>query len=194
MKRQVNHLLMKGVVDTGIRVTYIMRFDMDSKYPPMTRSISDTLYTYPVFAISIGRSFDDRLFITSKKYFSFIVILEKAVTQISNHLYEIFPDADSTDGSVNNTMLQIYRTEKAMSIDGITVIPCAYVNSTNETSPGVEIIISTDGSFKLPLVDALIISKMLSSFDAINFQYVIMHMIGLDEIFQQPTLINPMNN
>lgn len=175
---RVDHLLMKGFVDSRLRASF--KYDFKDSEFPTVKQIRDDIYSInPSYALVISRSFEDSIFIPSHKYFPFVILFEKSVKLISDNLYDLFPDINDTEFGIDSKMLDIFRTEKAMSTAGLTIIPCVWVNNeTNECHPGVEISGTNVNTFRLPLEDAISIAKMLSVFDPINMGLNTLRIMG----------------
>ena len=175
MIRKINHLLMRGSVDRELHVTYRYKFS-DEEYQTI-RELNELVAINPTYSITISRSFEDSIFIPDRRYFSFAVLLEKTVKLISEDLYKLFPDINDIEFGIDHKMLDIFRVEKAMSTNGITMLPTVWVDSTSKCYPGIEIS-SEKGVFKFPLEDAIAMVKLFSVFDPINMGMNILRMIG----------------
>jgi hypothetical protein len=76
-------------------------------------------------------------------------------------------------------MLEIYRNEKAMTSNGITMYPTIYVDNTNQCYPAIKC--TTDKypmGITIPMEDAIAMVQMFSVFDPINMGISILRMIG----------------
>lgn len=178
MSMRIDHLLLRGNVDNELRVSFKYDFKTD-EYPTIKQPRPEIVSINPSYAIVIFRSFEDSLYITAKRYFPFTILLEKSIKQISDHLFDLFPDINDQEFGIDSKMLNIFRTEKAMSTANITMIPCVWIKSdTNECYPGIEISGLNLNTFRMPLEDAMSISKLFSLFEPINFGLNILRIIG----------------
>ena len=175
---RLNHLLMTGSVDPQLRVTYMYEFSQEGKFTTIIQPREDFVSIYPSFSLRLSRSFEDGVFIPGKKYFPFIVLLEKTVAMVSEHLYEIFPNVGKTDFEMDSKTMERFMTEKAMHTSGMTIVPTVWVNSTSECFPGLRISGTNMNTFSFPLEDAIPIVKMLNTFDPYNMGLTMLRMIG----------------
>ena len=172
---KIDHLLMRGSVDTDLRVSFRYKFS-DSEFATVKQH-GDFISINPTYAIVISRSFEDSIFIPDRKYFSFVSLLAKTVKLISDDLYNLFPDINDIEFGIDHKMLDIFRVEKAMSTNGITMLPTVWSDANSKCYPGIEI---SDNSrcFKFPMEDAIAMVQLFSVFDPINMGIGILRMIG----------------
>ena len=172
---KVDHLLMRGSIDRDLRVSFRYKFS-DGEYATVKQR-NDFIFINPTYAIVISRSFEDSIFIPDRKYFSFVSLLSKTVKMISDDLYKLFPDINDIEFGIDNKMLDIFRVEKAMSTNGITMLPTVWVDANSKCYPGIEI--SGDNRFfKFPMEDAIAMVQLFSVFDPMNLGMSILRMIG----------------
>ena len=175
---KLDHLLMRGNVDRELRVVYRYEFTEDP-YPTIIQPKADLVKINPSYSIQLFRSFDDNVFIGSSRYFQFTMVLEKTVKLVSENLYDLFPDIHDVEFGIDHKMLEIFRTEKAISSAGITMMPCTWVKAeTNECFPGIEIAGPKVREFKLPLEDAIPMVKLFSVFDPFTMGMNMLRMLG----------------
>lgn len=161
-------LLMRGVTDPELRVTFLADYTPDGKFSSIATVPPDRYKVFPSFCIKLSRAFDQYIFIKSTRYFSFVSVLKRSVKLISDNLYDLFPDMDKTEFEVDSRLMSIYQTEKAIASGGIVMSPCKWVNQTEECFPGIRIYSADTGEFRIPFDDAVLIVEMLSTFDPIN--------------------------
>jgi len=172
---KIDHLLMRGYVDKDLRVSFRYKFS-DAEYATV-RQHGDFIFINPTYAIVISRSFDDSIFIPDRKYFAFVSLLTKTVKLISDDLYKLFPDVNDIEFGIDHKMLDIFRVEKAMSTNGITMLPTVWSDSNSKCYPGIEIC-GDNRCFKFPLEDAIAMVQLFSTFDPTNMGMNILRMIG----------------
>lgn len=164
---RINYKLFRGTVDKHLSVLYVYRYEADGDFQTVYQKEGSASVTIlPSFGINISRGYDqDRAYITSNQYFIFVTLLEKIVRLVSEHLYELFPNAGRSEFEINAKALERFQTEMAVASDGITMIPAVFVDDTNQCYPGIQINTLKLGSIKLTLQDAIPMSKMFSTFD-----------------------------
>ena len=175
MIQKINHLLMKGTVDKDLYVTYRYKFS-NEEYPTI-KQFNGLISIAPTYSITISRNFEDSIFIPDRQYFSFVELLSKTTRAISDELYKLFPDINDIEFGIDHKMLDIFRVEKAMSTNGITMLPTVWVDSTSKCYPGIEIS-GNNRCFKFPLEDAIIMNRLFDVFDPINMGMNMLRMLG----------------
>ena len=190
MKKRVDTLLFSGSVNKEFRINFIFSLnDKDDKFAPakysqvtdQNGSPTDILKIFPNILLSISEGFG-RPFITvgNNWYYSFVTLLSKSVDLISSHLYEIFPDVNKIEFEGDQKMLEIYRNEKALSANGITMYPTIYVNYTNQCFPAIKVTTTKyPMGITIPMEDAIAINKMFSTFDPISYGLTMMKLTGV---------------
>lgn len=165
--QRINYKLFRGSLDKRLNVLYVYTFEPEGDFRTIyQREGSASTTVSPSYAISVTHGYgEDSIYITSSQYFSFISMLEKCVKLISDNLYELFPNVGRSEFEINAKALERFQTEKAMASDGITMIPSVFVDETNQCFPGIQINTLKLGSIRIPLQDAIPMSKMFSTFD-----------------------------
>lgn len=162
---RIDSILHRGNINKELRLTYTYEYQPTGQYQTITVKSDDRIIIRPSFSISISEGFNrSRLFLPSSKYHSFVSLLRKSIDLISKNLYEIFPNVDRIEFEADSRVLERFQTEQALSTDGITAIPCVWVDSTGSCFPGVRLN-SLNGSVSMALEDAMPISELLNVFD-----------------------------
>ena len=172
---KIDHLLTVGSVDKDLRVTYLYEY-RDGEFKTI-HEYNGKWFIEPNYAIKISRSYDDSIFVPRVRYFHFVSLLEKSVKLISENLYNLFPDVDRVEFEIDQLELKRFQTEKAMSISGMKMTPCVWVNKTNECFAGIHYE-DPRTSFKFPLEDAIAFVRMFSTFDPNLFGLAILRILG----------------
>lgn len=164
---RINYKLFRGSVDKHLSVSYVYSYEADGDFKTVyQREGSNSVSILPSFGISISKGYDqERVYIPSNQYFTFITMLNKIVRLISDHLYELFPNAGRSEFEINAKALERFQTEEAIASDGITMIPAVYVDDTNQCYPGIQINTLKLGSIRIPLQDAIPMNQMFKTFD-----------------------------
>lgn len=175
---KVNHVMYRCSVNKKIKVEYQFQKKSDGKFNTV-RDFKGTTYIDPTFSITIGEPYGspNRLFIAGKDYFQFVMLLDKSVKLVQQHALELFPNMSSSEFEIDSRVLERFSTEKAMHINGMTILPCVWANDVNETFPAIQIN-TMNGTCRIPLEDAMAISQMLSTFDPLTFGLLMLNMIG----------------
>lgn len=164
---RINHVLYRGNINKDLRITYIYRYEDGPYCPVMQRETGVTIY--PSFAITISEGFEKgHAFFPAKSYFAFVVLLNKSIKLISEHIMELFPDMGKQEFDVDRRTLERFQTEKAMSIQSMTILPTVWVDADNSCYPALNVE-TLYGSCVIPFEDAICINQMLSTFDPIAF-------------------------
>lgn len=162
---RVNYKLFRGSTDKNLTVTLTYTYENEGDFRTVMYNSQYNSYSIsPLFGISISKGYEkDRIYVTSNQYYSFTTLMEKAVKLISDHLYEIFPNVGLSEFDIDAKTLERFQTEKALACDGITMSPVVFVDETNQCFPGLLINTIKYGSIRLPLQDAIAISRLLSN-------------------------------
>ena len=165
MPKRINYKLYRGSINKFMSVTYTYTFETEGKFSTIYQPEHGNSVTIsPTFGISISNGFEkDQVYIPAHQYYHFTALLETAVKLISEHLYELFPNVGKMEFEINAKTLERFMTEKSVASNGITIVPCMYVDETNQCYPGIHITSTNLGNIKIPLQDAIPISKMLMS-------------------------------
>ena len=164
---RITYKLFRGTVEKNLVANYVYTFDVDGDFRTIyQREGTENVTILPSFGISVSLGFDkDRLYIPSSQYYTFASLLETAVKLISEHLYELFPNAGRMEFEINAKALERFQTEQAIASNGFTLVPAVYVDDMNQCYPGIQITSLKLGNIKIPLQDAIPLSKMLNSID-----------------------------
>lgn len=167
MTNRINYKLFRGTIDKKLSVLYNYAFEQGGDFPTVyQREGSPSVTISPSYGINITHGYDqDHVYIPSNQYYVFASLLETAVKLISDHLYELFPNVGRSEFEIDTKSLERFQTEKAIANAGITMIPAVYVDDTNQCYPGIQINTLKLGNIRIPLQDAIPLSKMLNAFD-----------------------------
>ena len=178
---RITHTLAYGLVNKDLRVEYLFTLDTDpnSKFQTIKQNPNGSYRIRPSFALSISEGFEkDHIFIPSNKYWQFIDILSRSVNLISENLYDLFPNIGRPEFDIDTKALEIFRTEKALSVGGFSILPCVYVNENSECIASIRIQTVKEESLRIPIDDAKMIVRMLSHFDPIGYGLTNLSMLG----------------
>jgi hypothetical protein len=169
----------EGSINPELLISYIYRWeDNPDDFPTLRLRKNGGLSINPSFSISISEGFDKpRIFLPGVKYYAFVSLLDKAVTNIQENLFKLFPNISSTEFEVDSRALEIFQTEKAFTTAGMTAVPAVWTNATSECFPGVKIT-SKNGYVTIPLEDAIPIVLMLKNFDPIVYSISMLEFFG----------------
>lgn len=169
MIRRIDHNLFRGFINPKLRMTITYGFKDDlEKYRSFDYSEQyNRMTVYPEHALNIS-TMDGRIFISTGRYFQFILLLDKSIKLISEHLYELYPSITKTEFEMDYKALQIFQTEKALSSGGFIITPDIWVNDVSETFPALKIEAYNGMVVKVPLEDAMAMCKILDVLDPYN--------------------------
>lgn len=170
MGRRISYTLMYGNINKDLRVDMIYTFDDDaeSKYKTLKfNPEKNSTYIRPSYALSITEGFDKpRMFIPGSQISLVEDVISKTVKAVSEHLFELFPDiGKKNDYDINISALEKFTIENAVDIGGYTAIPCTYATPESECKPAIRLNSPRGESVRLPLTDAIVISKKLEKTD-----------------------------
>jgi hypothetical protein len=171
--------LYRGFINKDLRVEYALKFEDDtSKYPTVLQMRNGGYSINPNFSIVIGEGFErPQIFIPKNRYFQFISIFEKSTELIQKNLFELFPGIGSMEFEVDERTLQRFQTEQALSTNGITVMPCVWVDNSSTCHAGMRI--ETYGnSISIPLEDTIPMTKLFRTFDPFGMGMSLLRVLG----------------
>ena len=176
---RINYKLYRGNVDRNLSVTYVYMFEPSGDFRTVNQRENGTVTILPSFGISISEGYGkDQVYFTANQYYIFASILERTVKMISDHLYELFPNAGKSEFEIDAKTLERFQTEKAIASNGITMVPCVWIDETNQCFPGVQITTLKHGGLRIPLQDAIPISQMFLHFDPHGFALSMLRTCG----------------
>lgn len=176
---RIDNVLYRGSINKEFRLTYMYTFEQDGKYQTVLQKDNGNISIMPSFSISISEGFEkSRMFLPSSKYFQFVLLLKKTVNVISDNLYDIFPNINKIEFEIDSRVLQRFQTEQAMTVCGMTMIPCVWVDSTNTCYPAIRVTSANNESIDIPFEDAMSLSQMLQSFSPHQFGLSLLRIIG----------------
>lgn len=174
---RINHVLYRGNVNKDLRVTFTYKYE-EGQFCPVVQKSEEAATIYPSFGIGISEGFDKaNAFITSKMYYSFVLLLDKTVKLVSEHMFELFPDMNKMEFDIDSRTLERFQTEKAMSVAGMTMIPAVWVDPSGSCFPALKIE-TLFGTCTIPFEDCMCINQMLKTFDPLGFGLSILRIIG----------------
>lgn len=175
---KIDSRLYTGTINKDLRLTYTYDYQENGQFQTITFKGNGRVIVRPSFNITISEGFDKpRLFLPSTKYHSFTALLRKSIDLISKNLYEIFPNVGRIEFEADSRVLERFQTEQALATDGITAMPCVWVDPTGSCFPGVRLN-SLNGSVSIPLEDAIPMSELLNNFDPYCYGISIMRAVS----------------
>jgi hypothetical protein len=167
MERRIESVIFKGFINKNLTVSYIFNLKLDGKYRIIEEDDNGMIKMYPGYILQLNPGYPlPRVFISPRRYFPFVSLLEKTIKLIQENLFELFPSINKIEFEVDERMLARFQTEKALNSSNITMMPAVYTDSTNQCYPGIRVSLDDkEGAVTLPLEDAMGISQMLKTFD-----------------------------
>jgi len=168
----------KESVNPNMLVLYLYMFESEGTYQTIKEKRNGGYSINPSFGISISEGFDKpRIFIPGNRYYSFVTLLDKAITLVSENLFTIFPNVNKIEFEIDSRVLERFQTEKALSTVGMTAYPSVWHDETDACFPGIKIN-TKQGSVTIPLEDAIPLCEMLKRFDPIVYSINMLRFFG----------------
>ena len=168
MGKVFESVLFKGLTDRTLRVTYVFELLIDGPFKNIKEDEeTGKITTYPAYMITLSTLNPRiRFAISSNKYYTFVVLFEKSLKLIQENLFELFPNVGKIEFDMDDSVLERFQKEKALSSAGITIVPAIYTDGTGGCFPGMRLSFENkDGSITIPLEDAISIDRMFRTFD-----------------------------
>lgn len=169
--RRVSMTIFTGAINKDLRVTFGYTYTSDNgegKYPTVRMSDRGTIIINHSYSLTLNTDYSTQgLFIVGKDWERFCVLLEKTIKLISESLYELYPEIDSTEFTVDSRTLDRFKVEKACTSGGMSMYPDIWVSKDGQTYPAIQINTSIGSctTMKLPLEDAIPLSRALNKID-----------------------------
>ena len=168
-----------GSVNSSMYISYVYMFEDDpDNFPTVKVKRGGGLIIQPSFGIVISEGYEkNRIFIPGMRYYTFVTLIDKALTAIQENLFKLFPNVMSTEFEVDSRALEIFQTEKALTTAGMTAVPAVWTNATSECFPGIKISYK-ENFVTIPLEDAIPIVEMFKRFDPIVYSVAMLELFG----------------
>lgn len=167
--------LFNGSINKELRAVFGYKYVLnspDGKYKSVRMTDRGTIILNHSYSLTINQTYDVMgIFIPGKDWERFCVLLDKTVKLISDNLYELFPNVDSSEFDIDSRTLDRFKTEKACSSAGMSMYPDIWVSKESQTYPAIQIN-TTFGqctSLKIPLEDAIPLNSLLKKVDPIQY-------------------------
>ncbi len=167
--------LFNGSINKELRAVFGYKYVLnspDGKYKSVKTTERGTIILNHSYSLTINQTYDVMgIFIPGKDWERFCVLLDKTVKLVSDNLYELFPNVDSSEFDIDSRTLDRFKTEKACSSAGMSMYPDIWVNKESQTYPAIQIN-TTFGqctSLKIPLEDAIPLNSLLKKVDPIQY-------------------------
>lgn len=168
MGKVIESILFRGTTDRTLRVSHVFELSLDGKYCSIKEN-EDTgkITIYPSYMITISTMNPQiRFVIGFVKYYTFVVLFEKSLKLIQENLFDLFPNVGGTEFDMDDSVLERFQKEKALSSAGITIVPAIYTDGTGSCFPGMRLTLDNrDGAITIPLEDAIGMDRMFKIFD-----------------------------
>lgn len=181
MNPRIYYTLMYGTINKDLRVDFCVTYDKDPESKFRTVKENDekqTVYIRPSHSVTISEGFDKpRLFIPGAHLPYVTDIISKTLKAVSEHLMELYPKIGNPEFDVDIVALETFTKEHVVSVNGYNAVPCIYVTRENECKPAIRVNNPKGESIKLPLTDAIIISRKFETLDPDTFGLTLFNMI-----------------
>ena len=175
---RLSYSLYRGTVNKALRVSFVYKYDGDGvEYPTVKTTANGTKSVNSIgWSVSISEGFErNRIFIPGGKYWLFVNILHRTVDEIRKHMDELYPNMNEDEFQVNEKALEIYRQEKCLRAGGMCIEPDKWVDESGKCYVGLKLI-GEYGECIVPMVDAIGMDCMMTTFDPNTFGLIVMNM------------------
>jgi hypothetical protein len=178
-----NIKLYKGNVNKDLAMNYFYTFrqntNAENEYPTLKKTNSGTVVVDHNYGLIITEGFDkSRVFIGTRVWNQFVTLFDKSVSLISENLLEIFPDVNNSEFEIDQRALERFQTEKACSVAGMTIIPCVWIDQSQQCYPALRIQTLKE-SCVVPLEDAISMRVILNNIDPISYGFQTMQLMRM---------------
>lgn len=184
MLKRINYTLMWGSVNKDLRLEYIYTLDIDpeSKYRTIKKNTENaSMFIKPSHAMSISEGFEKpRLFIPGAHITMVFDMLTKTVKATSEHLKELYPDINKPEFDINQDALNNFTINNAVSVNGYNALPGIFVTPENECKPAIRVTNAKGDFVRIPLTDAILITKHMEHFDPDTFDIQLLNIAVKD--------------
>lgn len=179
MKQRIDSQLFRGVVNKDLNVNFMYTFTDEGNFQTIVER-EGAVKIQQSFLLGISEGYG-RPFITvqSNVYPSFISLLDKSIKLISENLYDIYPDIGKIEFDIDSKTMEIYQTEKAIQTAGMIMVPDVWIDMSQQCFPAIKMTSTKyPMGVKIPLEDAVAMSKMLSCFDPNVYGLTLLRILG----------------
>lgn len=176
----INHTLYKCDINREMTIDYIYTFEPSNERfkPTIVQNPNGSINIQSYFGIRIKEGYQQNsIWITTKQYFTFVSLLKKAVTLITDNLFKLYPNIGSATLSVDQVVLERFQNERSLYSNNITMKPCVWIDKTDQPYAAIEIE-TVGNSVKIPFEDAIGIVEMFQCFDPFSFGLGLLRILG----------------
>lgn len=180
MINRVEAILFRGYLNNEFRCSFIYTLTVEGKFKTVVQRDEGSYTIHPSYILNISEGYErPSLYISSRRFYQFITLLNKTVKVIQDNLYDIFPNVNRTEFEIDSRTLERFQTEQALSTAGMTMMPAVWMDSSSQCYPGIRIM-TTDrpGGITIPLEDAIPFAELLHGFDANAFGINLLFKMG----------------
>lgn len=170
-----NIRLYRGIVNKDLMMNYVYTFrpntNAENEFPTLKRTANGTVIVDHNYGLTISEGFNkSRVFISARMWNPFVTLFDKSIGLISENLLEIFPDVNNTEFEIDQRALERFQTEKACSVAGMTIIPCVWIDQSQQCYPALRIQTLKE-TCVVPLEDAISMRVMLNNMDPVLYGF-----------------------
>ena len=168
MKKTMNVRLYTGLTNSELLVSYCYTYQTsdETQYPTVKQTPNGNIVINQKYGLSISEGFNkNQVYIPKTLWSSFVVLLKKTVKTVSDNLYEIFPDINKSEFSIDSRVMERFQTEKACSTAGMSMIPAVWIDSSGTCYPALRLNTIKFGTCVIPFEDAIVLSSKLNKID-----------------------------
>lgn len=178
MNSKVVYTVFKGSINRDLKTDYIFTIDTDpaSKYRNVrVMPEHHTTYVRPNYSINISEGFEKpNVFVPNVHVPCVLDIIAKTLKAVTEHFKELYPTIGGSDCDIDPVALDTFSRDHAVAVNGYSALPCIYVTAEGECKPAIRLMSPKNESVKLPLADAIVLSKKLEKFDPDMFSMMVL--------------------
>lgn len=178
--RRFESVLYRGITNREFKCSFIYTLQTEGKFKNVIEKEQGSYIVYPGYILNVCEGYErPNLYISPRRYFPFVTLVNKTVKLVQENLYDLFPNVGRLEFEINERTLARFQTEQALNTANITMMPAVWVDSTNQCYPGIRITDEEKSlSVTIPLEDAIAFSEFLHGFDPNSYGTMMLFNMG----------------
>ena len=164
--KRIESIVYQGLTNRDMRVSFVYFFKCEEeKFNTVVERENGYVVNHS-YLLKISEGYERPvIFVSPRKYFSFVTLFEKSLKLIQDNLYTLFPNVGRTEFDIDGRALDLFIQEKALSSADMHIVPAIWTDTTNQCYPGLKIVSEDkNSSVTIPLEDAIGFNRFLNTF------------------------------